>query len=138
VIAKGDLEQGSALLQEALRRDPGNLAAVGTLLKLSLAQNKTADVVKRISDLQDRDPDTAGLRFLLALGQYSLRDLDHSEANVKRVIAQDPHAGRVPAAWPDRSRAGFAGEGEIGLSKRHRDQSADARELFDPRNPVRE
>jgi len=87
---KGDLKQGSALLEEALRRDPTSQAALAILLKLSLSQGNTQDVVKRISELRDKNPQNAGFWFLTALGQFSLKDLDKSEAGVKQAIKLDP------------------------------------------------
>jgi tetratricopeptide (TPR) repeat protein len=90
VIAKGDLQQGTKLLEEALRRNPLSLGALATLLKLSAAQGKTQDVLQRISELRDGHPQNAGLQFLVALGQFSLRDLDRSEASVRQAIKLDP------------------------------------------------
>ena len=53
LIDTGDLKQGAALLQEALRRDPGSQAALAVLLKLSVNQGNTQEVLKRISEMRD-------------------------------------------------------------------------------------
>ena len=91
LIDKGDRKQGATLLEEALKHDPASQSALAVLLKLSILEGNTAEVVKRIVELRDKNPQNAGLWFLSALGQFSLKDLDKAEAGVRQAIKLDPN-----------------------------------------------
>jgi tetratricopeptide (TPR) repeat protein len=89
-LAKGDLQQGEILLQAALSRDPTSLPALAILLSLYVRQGRTPEAVERISKLVDHYPERASLRFLLAVGYFNMKDLEKSEASVRRVLILDP------------------------------------------------
>jgi tetratricopeptide (TPR) repeat protein len=105
LIAKGDIQHGEPELQEALRADPVALPALATLLKLSLGKGNTPEVIQRISGLLQQHPQNAGLQFLLALGYFSIKDLDRAEAGVRKALALDP---RIPDAYTLLANIDFA------------------------------
>jgi tetratricopeptide (TPR) repeat protein len=105
LIAKGDIQHGELELQEALRADPVALPALVTLLKLSLSKGNTPEVIQRISGLLQQHPQNAGLHFLLALGYFSIKDLDRAEAGVRKALALDP---RTPEAYSLLANIDFA------------------------------
>lgn len=90
LIAKGDSQHGEAEVEEALRRDPASLPALATLLKISISRGTAQLAVQRISGLVQQHPQNAGLQFLLALGYFSLKDLDRAEAGARRALELDP------------------------------------------------
>ena len=90
LIGKGDIQQGEPEIQAALRNDPASLPALAILLKLSLSRGTVPEVIQRISGLLQQHPQNAGLHFLLALGYFSLKDLDRAEAGVRKALALDP------------------------------------------------
>ena len=94
-FSKGDLKQGEALLEEALKRDPTSLPALSMLLKLYVNQGKTQAAVQRLSELIQQNPQNAGLHFLLALAYFNLKDLPKSEASVRQAIALNPNTPEV-------------------------------------------
>lgn len=104
-LAKGDARQGEALLQEALKRDPASLPALAILLNLHVRQGRTSEAVQRISRLVQQHPQNAGLHFLLAVGYFSLKDLEKSEASVRQAITLDP---RTPDAYTLLANIDFA------------------------------
>lgn len=90
LIAKGDIQRGESEIQATLRSDPVSLPALAILLKLSVGRGSVPEVIQRISGLLQQHPQNAGLHFLLALGYFSLKDLDRAEAGVRRALALDP------------------------------------------------
>jgi tetratricopeptide (TPR) repeat protein len=112
-LAKGDVRQGEAELQEALRRDPASLSALATLMSLSIRQGRAQEAVQRISELLHQYPQNAGLHFLLAVGYFSLKDLEKSEASVKQAIALD---ARISDAYTLLANINFA-KGEVEKAK---------------------
>ncbi len=90
LIDKGDIQHGEPEIQAALRNDPVSLPALATLLKLSVSRGTVPEVIQRISGLLQQHPQNAGLHFLLALGYFSLKDLDRAEAGVRKALALDP------------------------------------------------
>jgi tetratricopeptide (TPR) repeat protein len=95
-LGKGDTQQAQAQLQEALRHDPESLPALATLMNVSIRQGKSQEAVQRISALLQQNPRNAGLHFLLAVGYFSLHDLEKSEASVRQAITLDP---KTPDAY---------------------------------------
>ena len=89
LIAKGDIQHGEPEIQAALRNDPVSLPALATLLKLSASRGTVPEVIQRISGLLQQHPQNAGLHFLLALGYFSIKDLDKAEAGVGKALALD-------------------------------------------------
>ena len=90
LIAKGDIQRGESEIQAALGSDPVSLPALATLLKLSVGRGSVPEVIQRISGLLQQHPQNAGLHFLLALGYFSLKDLDRAEAGVSKALTLDP------------------------------------------------
>ena len=90
LIAEGDIQHGQPELQEALRNDPVSLPALATLLKLSISNGTTPQMMLRISGLLQQHPQNAGLHFLQGVGYFSLKDLDGAEASVRKALALDP------------------------------------------------
>ena len=88
-LAQGNARQGEQLLLAALEQDPTSLPGLETLVRLYASQGKAQQAVDRISALIRQHPNNAGLHFLLAVGFFSLKDLQNSEANVRRAIALD-------------------------------------------------
>ena len=104
-LGKGDAREGEAQLLEALKHDPASLPALAMRLKLDINQGRAQESVQRISTLIQQDPQNAGLHFLLGLGYFSLKDLERSEASVRRAIALDP---RTPDAYTLLANIDFA------------------------------
>jgi tetratricopeptide (TPR) repeat protein len=96
MMAKGDLRQAEAALNDALLRDPASLTALATLLKLSSQEGKVPEVLQRISGLVRQYPQNAGLLFLQGLAYFSLKDLEKSEGSVRRALELDP---KTPDAY---------------------------------------
>ena len=126
LIDKGDLRRASAALQDALKREPASTAALALLLKLSVAQGNSQDVVKRIIELRDKDPQNAGLWFLSALGQFSLSDIANAEAGVRQAIKLDPQTtdaysllGQIHLAKGAKDQAKLAFRNAIATSPRN-------------------
>jgi tetratricopeptide (TPR) repeat protein len=105
LIAKGDTVQGAAAIEDALHRDPLNLPALGSLLNLAISQGKTANAVQRITTLSEQNPRNAGLHFLLAMGHFSLKDLNRSEAHLNQAMTLD---ASTPQAWTLMANIDFA------------------------------
>jgi tetratricopeptide (TPR) repeat protein len=91
LLMKGDLHQGEAMLKSALEKDPVSLPALAMLVKLYGQEERTKEVVQRILGLTLVHPDNAGLRLLLAVSYFDLKDLEKSEASLQRAIAIDPN-----------------------------------------------
>ena len=96
LIDKGDIQHGEPEIQAALRNDPASLPALATLLKISMSRGAVPEVIQRISGLLQQHPQNAGLHFLLALGYFSIKDLDRAETGVRKALALDP---RTPDAY---------------------------------------
>ena len=96
LLAKGDARQAEAALQDTLRRDPMSLPALATLLNLYSQQGRMQEGLQRIAGLVQQYPQNSGLRFLLALAYFGLKDLEKSETNVRQALALDP---KTPDAY---------------------------------------
>jgi tetratricopeptide (TPR) repeat protein len=96
LMAKGDVRQAEAALNNALQRDPTSLTALATLVKLSSQDGKAQEVLQRISGLVQQYPQNAGLHFLQGLAYFSLKDLEKSEASVRRALELEP---KTPDAY---------------------------------------
>jgi len=92
LISKGDLPKAEAQLEEALKRDSTNLAAVAMLLNLAMRQGKTAAAATRIARLVEQNLQNAGLHVLLGVAYLNLKDLDKSAAHARQALALDPKA----------------------------------------------
>jgi tetratricopeptide (TPR) repeat protein len=92
LIGRGEIREGEAVLKEVLLQDPVSLSALAQLLKLSMSQGKTADMVQQLSGLARQHPQDAGLHVLLAAAYFNLKDFKNSEATVRQAIALDPKA----------------------------------------------
>jgi len=90
MLGKGDIKEGEAALQDTLGRDPVSLPALATLLSRSIRQGRTQEAVRRISELVRQYPQNPGLRMLLGVGYFNLKDLEKSEASVRQALALDP------------------------------------------------
>ena len=90
LMAKGDLRQASAVLQDGLASDPTSLPVLATLLNLEIREGRAAESVQRLTGLIQQNPQNAGLHFLRGLAYFSLKDLDRSEASVKQALKLDP------------------------------------------------
>ena len=95
-LAKGDVPRGEDLLETALSHDPASLPALAMLVSLDVRRGKAQEAVKRVSKLVEQYPQIAGLRFLLAVGYFSTKDLEKSEANVRQALLLDP---KTPDAY---------------------------------------
>jgi tetratricopeptide (TPR) repeat protein len=95
-MANGDARQAETALQETLRRDPASLPALATLLNLYSQEGRMQEGLQRIAGLVQQYPQNAGLRFLLALACFGLKDLEKSETNVRQALALDP---KTPDAY---------------------------------------
>jgi Tfp pilus assembly protein PilF len=95
-MAKGDARQAETALQETLRRDPVSLPAMATLLNLYSREGRLQEGLQRIAGLVQQYPQNAGLRFLLALAYFGLKDLEKSETNVRQALTLDP---KTPDAY---------------------------------------
>jgi len=95
-LAKGDLPRGEELLEAALSHDPASLPALAMLVSLDVRRGKAPEAVKRISKLVEQYPQIAGLRFLLAVGYFSMKDIEKSEASVRQALILDP---KTPDAY---------------------------------------
>ncbi|HVW85264.1 MAG TPA: tetratricopeptide repeat protein, partial [Bryobacteraceae bacterium] len=105
MIAQGNLREGELVLRDALKRDPVSLPALATLLNIAASQGRTADAVQQISGLLKQHPENAGLHFLQALGEFTLGDLDRSEAGVRQALAIDK---KTPDAYTLLANIDFA------------------------------
>ncbi len=105
-LAGGDAQQTQAHIEEALQRDPTSLTALSTMLKLYSLQGRSQEAVQRLTKLIQQHPESGGLHFLLAVAYFDLKDLDRSEASLKRAMALDPMVpgGRTLLANIDYSR----------------------------------
>jgi tetratricopeptide (TPR) repeat protein len=105
LIAKGDLHPAEAGLQDVLSRDPTSLPALATLLKLYSSQGRSQESLQRITGLVQQYPQNAGLHFLQGLTYFDLKDLEKSEASVRRALALDP---KTPDAYTLLANIDFA------------------------------
>jgi tetratricopeptide (TPR) repeat protein len=90
LMAKGDARQAEAALQDTLQRDPVSLPALATLLNLFSQEGRMQEGLQRIAGLVQQNPQNAGLRFLLALAYFGVKDMEKSETNVRQALALDP------------------------------------------------
>jgi cellulose synthase operon protein C len=105
MIAKGDAREAEARLLDVLQHNPASLPALATLLKLYSAQGRTQAALQRITGLVQQNPQNAGLHFLQGLAYFSLKDLERSEASVRRALALDP---KTPDAYTLLANIDFA------------------------------
>jgi tetratricopeptide (TPR) repeat protein len=105
LIATGDIRNGAAAIQQALRDEPMNLSALAVLMNLSIQQGKAAAAVARINQLLDEHENNAGLQFLAGLGEFSLKHLDKAAMHAKRAIDLD---SQTPQAWTLMANIDFA------------------------------
>jgi tetratricopeptide (TPR) repeat protein len=87
LLGKGDVSQGEARLQDALRLDPVSLPSLAVLVKLYAKQGRSPEAIHRLRDLLIQFPQNAGLHLLLGVAYFSVKDIDHAEASVKQAIA---------------------------------------------------
>jgi tetratricopeptide (TPR) repeat protein len=95
-MAKGDARQAETALQDTLRRDPASLPALATLLNLYSQEGRMQEGLQRIAGLVQQYPQNAGLRFLLGVAYFGLKDMEKSEANVRQALTLDP---KTPDAY---------------------------------------
>jgi Tfp pilus assembly protein PilF len=88
-LAKGDVRRGEDLLESALSHEPASLPALAMLVSLYVRQGRAQEAVDRISKLVEQYPQIAGMRFLLAVGYFSIKDLEKSEATVRQALLLD-------------------------------------------------
>jgi tetratricopeptide (TPR) repeat protein len=105
LLAKGDLQQGEAALEETLRRDPLSLPALTTLLSLRIRQGRVQEAAQRLSGLLQQNPQNPGLHFLLAMARFEMKDLERAESDVRQALALDP---KTPAAYTLLANIDFA------------------------------
>lgn len=91
LFSRGDVKEAEAALQEALKRNPALVPALTVLLNLRVQQGKGQEVVPLFLKLVQNDPQSADLRYLLALAYFSTKDLDRSEENVRAALKLDPN-----------------------------------------------
>ena len=96
LLAKGDTRQGETMLQSALERDPASVSALAMLVKLYDSQGRSQEAVRRIGKQTTIHPENSSLHLLLAVAYFNLKDLERSEAGVRRAIALDR---RTPNAY---------------------------------------
>jgi tetratricopeptide (TPR) repeat protein len=104
-LAEGNLRRAEELAQHALDRDPVSLPALELLLKVDATQDRTQDAARRISGLISQHPEDASLHFLLAEAYFDMKDLQKSEASVRKAIDLDP---RTPDAHALLARIDYA------------------------------
>jgi len=126
MLAKGDLKEGEALLQEALSRNPASLPALALLLNLYTSQGKTAEAVQRLTGLVQQHPRNAGLHFLLGVGYFSVKDFARAEASIRQAIALDPRTPQVHTLLGNI----YLAKGEVEQAKTHYRKAIEA----EPRN----
>ncbi len=120
LLAKGDLKQAEAALQDALRRDPVSLTALAMLLKLYSQEGRAQEGLQRITGLLQQYPQNAGLHFLQGVAYFSLKDLRKSEAAVRQALSPGSQNTRcVHAAGQHSSRQGSSGRSQSRLSHCH-------------------
>ncbi len=90
-LAKGNLGKAGQLVQSALERDPVSLPALEVLVKLYANDGRTQEAVRRLSALVSQYPQNAGLRFLLAVSYFNLKDFSKAEESVRQAISFDAH-----------------------------------------------
>jgi tetratricopeptide (TPR) repeat protein len=96
LLARGELHEGEKALEKVLTTAPDSLPALAMLMKVSVAQAKTAALVQRISGLVQQNRQNAGLQFLLAVGYFSLKDVEKAEGSAREAIKLDP---QTPGAY---------------------------------------
>ena len=89
LLAKGDKKEGETELQAALDRDPVFLPALTALATLRVKENRSPEVLRRLSKLLEQYPQNAGLHFLLATVYFSQKNLEKAEASVQQAIKLD-------------------------------------------------
>jgi len=89
--ATGDGRQTEAALKETLQRDPVSLPALAMLLKLYSLQGRMKEGLERMTGLVQQYPQNAGLDLLQGLAYFDLKELDKSEASVRRALVLDPN-----------------------------------------------
>ncbi len=105
LLAKGNMREAEAKLKAALDRDPTSVQALAALLKIYVAQGKAQDMVRRLAGLVQENPRNPGLHLLLALGHFSVNDLEKSQASLSRAMELDP---KMPEAHTLRANLHFA------------------------------
>ena len=88
-LAKGNLGTAEQLDRAALERDPVSLPALEILVKLDANNGKAQEAVRKLSGLVFRYPQNAGLRLLLALGYFDVKDFEKSKASAREALALD-------------------------------------------------
>jgi len=104
-FAKGNAQQGETLLHSALERDPTSIPALSMLLDRDARRGRAQEAVQQISGLTQRYPQSAGLWFLLGVGYFDLKDLEKSEADIRRALALD---AKTPGAYTVLAEIDFA------------------------------
>jgi tetratricopeptide (TPR) repeat protein len=102
LISKGDLPKAEAQLEEALKRDSTNLAAVAMWLNLAMRQGKTAAAATRIARLVEQNPQNVGLHVLLGVAYLNLKDLDKSAAHAPGAGSRSQSQRRLHPSWQHR------------------------------------
>ena len=113
--AKGDKEQARVAWQEALKRDPKNMAAAVSLAKLDFAAQRGSDAVARFHAVAKADPSNP----IPALAALQARQLmgekpDELVKVAQQLVQQFPKAPRVRVALVRLWQA--AGDGDRALS----------------------
>ena len=104
-LAKGQIKPAQSMLDEGLSRDPNSLPGLAIFVNLSERQGRSQEAAERLSKLVAQSPQNPGLHFLLAVTQFSLKNLDHAEASVRQAIALDP---KTPEAYTLLANIDFA------------------------------
>jgi tetratricopeptide (TPR) repeat protein len=105
LMAKGDVRQAETALQDTLQRSPASLPALATLLKLYSVQGRMKEGLQRITSLVQQYPQNAGLSLLQGLAYFDLKELEKSEASVRRALVLDP---KTPDAYTLLANINFA------------------------------
>ena len=105
-LGKGDAQQGEAMLQAALQRDPAFLPALRILIDLDTRRGRLPEVTQRLSGLVEQRPGNAGLHFLLAVAYFNAKDLRKAETSVRKALELE---SRTPDAHMLLARIDAAG-----------------------------
>lgn len=90
LLAKGDLRQTDATLQEILKQNPTSLSALTIMLSAYARQGRGAEGVQRLSNLVQQYPQNPGLRLLLGLAYFNVKDWAQSQTNAEYALKLDP------------------------------------------------